>query len=125
MELHKSSLFMKVGNSREGLLMQGMCFPSCMFGTHFKSSRMKTHETSVIDKKIDIPYILKGTHCQSYQILEDMSCCLTINNLSFVSGRTVLSAARRLDLAGRDLTLYLQRLLYDKGYSFSTSGKPC
>ena len=124
MELHKSSLFMKVGNSREGLLMQGMCFPSCMFGTHFKSFRMKTHETSVFYKKY-ISYILKGTHCQSYKKLEEMSCCLTINYLYFVSGRTVLSTARRLDLAGRDLTLYLQRLLYDKGYSFSTSGKPC
>ncbi|XP_062579850.1 uncharacterized protein LOC134241839 [Saccostrea cucullata] len=38
-------------------------------------------------------------------------------------GYTVLSAMRRLDLAGRDLTSYLQRLLQQKGYSFTTSAE--
>jgi actin-related protein len=38
-------------------------------------------------------------------------------------GYTVLSASRRLELAGRDLTFYLQKLLYEKGYCFTSSGK--
>lgn len=38
-------------------------------------------------------------------------------------GEFQLSSRKRIDIAGRDLTLYLQRLLYAKGYSFTTSAE--
>ena len=38
-------------------------------------------------------------------------------------GFAVSHAIRRLDIAGRDLTEYMQRLLMQRGYSFSTSAE--
>ena len=32
-------------------------------------------------------------------------------------------AIERLDLAGRDITEYLRRILLERGYNFNTSGK--
>jgi len=38
-------------------------------------------------------------------------------------GFALSHAIARLDLAGRDITTYLQRLLRQKGYSFTTSAE--
>lgn len=41
---------------------------------------------------------------------------------TIIEGESELSSRRRIDVAGRDLTLYLQKLLYTRGYSFTTAG---
>lgn len=41
---------------------------------------------------------------------------------TIIEGESELSSRRRIDVAGRDLTLYLQKLLYARGYSFTTTG---
>lgn len=38
-------------------------------------------------------------------------------------GESELSSRRRIEVAGRDLTLYLQKLLYARGYSFTTAAE--
>ncbi|XP_059151151.1 uncharacterized protein LOC131937614 isoform X2 [Physella acuta] len=38
-------------------------------------------------------------------------------------GQVQFQAIRRIDFAGRDLTLYLQRLLFRRGYSFTTNAE--
>lgn len=41
---------------------------------------------------------------------------------TIIEGESELSSRRRIEVAGRDLTLYLQKLLYARGYSFTTAG---
>lgn len=83
--------------------------------------------TEVMMETFHVP----GFHVKNQGILSvygsGRGCAVTVNigdgaTQIFViyEGMTVLAANRRLDLAGRDLTLYLQRLLYDRGYSFTT-----
>ena len=41
----------------------------------------------------------------------------------FISGYALPHAIKRVDLAGRDMTKYLQRILHERGYNFVTSCK--
>ena len=41
----------------------------------------------------------------------------------FILGYAFPHAIKRVDLAGRDMTKYLQRILHERGYNFVTSCK--
>ena len=51
-----------------------------------------------------------------------MIACIIHISYPLFTGYALPHAIKRMDMAGRDLTAYMCRILHERGYSFTTTG---